>query len=51
MAKRNMTFGDLMAMVEQDEWMYSDGPSLVCSSFVAAIYKAGGLLDSTIQAA
>jgi hypothetical protein len=24
--------------------MYNDGPSFVCSSFVAAVYKAGGLL-------
>lgn len=44
MAKRNMTMGDLMAMPEVDEWQYSDGASYVCSSFVAAIYRAGGLL-------
>lgn len=39
-----MTTGDLMAMVEKDGWQYSDGVSYVCSSFVAACYKAGGLL-------
>jgi hypothetical protein len=50
MARQNMSFGDLMAMVEKDEWMYSDGPSLVCSSFVIALYKAGGLLFDSIQA-
>ena len=50
MAKRNMTFGELMAVVERDEWVYSDGPSLVCSSFVAAMYKAGGLIFDSIQA-
>lgn len=44
-----MTFGDLMAMVEKDEWVYNDGPSLVCSSFVAAMYKAGGLIFDSIQ--
>lgn len=44
MAERNLTFGDLMAMPERDGWMYSDGPSYVCSSFVAAVYVAGGLL-------
>ena len=45
-----MTFGELMAVVERDEWVYSDGPSLVCSSFVAAMYKAGGLIFDSIQA-
>lgn len=50
MAKKNMTFGELMAVVERDEWFYSDGPSLVCSSFVAAMYKAGGLIFDSIQA-
>ncbi len=44
MAQRGMTFGDLMAMPERDGWMYSDGPSYVCSSFVSAVYKAGGLM-------
>lgn len=41
---RGMTFQDLMAEVEKDGWWYSDGWSYVCSSFVAACYKAGGLL-------
>ncbi len=44
MAKRNMTMGDLMAIPEKDGWKYSDGESYVCSSFVAAALKAGGLL-------
>ena len=44
MAERNMTFGDLMAIPEKDGWVYSDGESMVCSSFVAACYRAGGLL-------
>lgn len=44
MANRNLTFGDLMAMPEIDGWEYDDGESYVCSSFVAAVYKAGGLL-------
>jgi len=34
-----------------DEWRYPDGPSLVCSSFVTAMYKAAGLFDPyTVQA-
>ena len=44
MAERGMTMGDLMAIVERDGWEYSDGRSYVCSSFVAAVYVAGGLL-------
>jgi hypothetical protein len=44
MASKGMTFGELLSMPEKDGWMYSDGPSFVCSSFVAAVYKAGGLL-------
>lgn len=30
-------------MPELDEWTYSDGKSLVCSSFVVGFLKAGGL--------
>ena len=43
-SKRNMTLADLLAQREVDGWKYSDGYSYVCSSFVAAVYKAGGLL-------
>jgi len=35
----------LYAIVEQDEWVYSDGPSYVCSAFAAGLYKAAGLFD------
>jgi hypothetical protein len=38
MAEKGMTFGDLMAIPEKDGWIYNDGPSYVCSSFVAAVY-------------
>lgn len=40
-----MTFGELIAIPENDDWVYSDGKSMVCSSFVTAIYKAGGLFN------
>lgn len=43
-SKRNMTLADLMAVKEEDGWYYSDGYSYVCSSFVVAVYRAGGLL-------
>ena len=42
-AHRNMTILDVAAMPEQDSWVYSDGPSYVCSCFVIGIYKAAGL--------
>ena len=43
-----MSVEDIMAMVEIDGWEYSgleprDGQSYVCSAYVAAMYKAGGL--------
>lgn len=44
-AKRDMTIGDVMTLVEQDEWIYPDGYSMVCSSFVAAAYKRAGIMD------
>lgn len=45
-----MSIQDVMAMVEQDGWIYSgeeprDGLSYVCSAYVAAHYKAAGLFD------
>ena len=44
MAERGMSMGEVMAIPERDGWQYSDGESYVCSSFVAAVYVAGGLL-------
>lgn len=43
--ERGITLKQLFAMPEQDSWKYSDGYSMVCSSFVAAIWKAGGLFQ------
>ena len=34
-----------MAIPEQDDWTYKSGKSLVCSSFVAGILRAGKLFD------
>lgn len=42
-AKRGISFEDLLAIPENDDWVYSDGPSRVCSCFVVGFYKAGGL--------
>jgi len=41
----NMTFPQLYAIPEQDDWLYPDGYSMVCSSFVVAMWKHGGLFD------
>lgn len=43
-----MTLEDVMAIPEQDGWMYTgskprDGLSYVCSSFVIAVFKASGV--------
>ena len=47
-AEKKMSVEDVMAMVEQDGWIYTgeeprDGLSMVCSSFVTAVWKAGGI--------
>lgn len=54
---RNISFGDLMQMPEQDDWEYvlddsqcgraagCTGPAQVCNVFVCKIWKAGGLFD------
>jgi hypothetical protein len=50
-ARKGISINDLFAMVEKDGWEYSDGQSMVCSSFVAATWKAGGLFgDMPINA-
>ena len=43
-----MSITDVMAMPEQDGWIYSgvepkDGRSWVCSAYVTALYKAAGV--------
>ena len=52
--KRNMTVSDAMAIVEEDGWKYTgqyhDGESMVCSAFVTAMWKAGGLFDDYVNA-
>lgn len=42
---KNITLGQLLSLVELDSYKYetSSGVSLVCSSFVIAVYKAAGL--------
>jgi len=50
--QRNLTWAKVLQMVEQDDWVYADGHSMVCSSFVVEFWKNGGLfgnITSTIQ--
>jgi hypothetical protein len=50
-ARRGKSFGELLAMPEVDGLEYHDGKSYVCSSFVVAFWKAGGLFgDLNINA-
>jgi len=47
-AERSLGLDAVMAMVEQDFWVYTgetprDGWAYVCSAYVAALYKAAGL--------
>ena len=41
--ERGIPFGELLAIPEDDEWIYSDGKSTSCVAFVLAMYKAAGL--------
>ena len=43
--KRGSSFGELLTIPEQDDWLYSDGKSTSCISFILEMYKAAGLFD------
>lgn len=43
MREAGVSMADIVSMVERDEWVYSDGPSMVCDVFVCSVYKAAGL--------
>ncbi|XP_048599860.1 uncharacterized protein LOC106446236 [Brassica napus] len=47
-------FDELLAVPEHDDWIYSDGKSTSCITFILEMYKEGGLFDpisSSIQVA
>ena len=44
-ARQGKTFEEILAMPEIEGWEYSDGLNYVCSCFVTAFYKHGGLFD------
>lgn len=50
--KRGSSFAKLLAIPEQDDWVYSDGKSASCVAFILEMYKEGGLfgeLANSIQ--
>lgn len=54
-SKRGLNISDVMAITEVDGWKYTgqyhDGESMVCSAFVAAMWKAAGIFgDNYINA-
>jgi len=42
-ADQDMSILDVMAMPDQEDWVYYDGSSYVCSAYVTAQYKRAGL--------
>lgn len=44
--QRNMTFEEILAMPELDNYTYSSGPMYICSSFVVEMYRQGGLFEN-----
>ncbi|KAF2285793.1 hypothetical protein GH714_007806 [Hevea brasiliensis] len=50
--KRGSSFGELLTIPEQDDWLYTDGRSTSCIAFILEMYKEAGLFDpiaSSIQ--
>jgi len=49
-SKRNMTVMDVLAIPEQDGWIYKrefhDGESFVCSVYVARLWKEAGVFGN-----
>lgn len=44
--KRGSSFDKLLAIPEQDNWIYSDGKSTSCIAFILEMYKEAGLFGS-----
>lgn len=50
MDKNGILLGNVLAVPEQDDWVYASGPARVCSAFVTGLYRAAGLYgDISIQ--
>ncbi|KAL0248413.1 hypothetical protein GEMRC1_003649 [Eukaryota sp. GEM-RC1] len=48
LTKINMTFGEMWALPEDDDWLYDGRHQLICSSFVVATLKAAGVFDEAV---
>ena len=44
-ADQGMTLQQAMAIPENDDWVYDNGPSRVCSAFVTGLWKEAGLFE------
>ncbi|XP_038899518.1 uncharacterized protein LOC120086795 [Benincasa hispida] len=44
--KQGSSFGELLAIPEQDDWIYADGKSASCVAFILEMYKEAGLFGS-----
>jgi hypothetical protein len=49
-ARKNLTIMEVLAIPEQDGWIYSglphDGESYVCSTYASALWKAAGVFGN-----
>eukprot|EP00727_Mastigamoeba_balamuthi_P009463 m51a1_g5139 hypothetical protein (422) ;mRNA; r:17715-19402 len=50
LARRGMSFAELLEMPERDEWRYWNGPARVCDTFVVDILQSAGVLARDIEA-
>lgn len=48
-ALQQKSIQDLMAEVEVEGWEYYDGPSYVCSAFVAGVWQAAGIFGEGVH--
>ncbi|KAK4785543.1 hypothetical protein SAY86_002232 [Trapa natans] len=44
--KRSLSFDQLLTIPENDDWVYSDGKSTTCVSFILSMYKSAGIFGS-----
>ncbi|KAJ4457546.1 putative Tryptophan synthase alpha chain [Paratrimastix pyriformis] len=47
--RANITIRQLWSLPERDSWVYSDGPSRVCSVFAVDMLRAAGAIDGAID--
>ena len=45
----NKTVNEVLAMPEQDDWLYEKGPALSSGGFAMHLYRAAGLFDEDIE--